>query len=73
MQFTYTRSCTYVPFLQLNLLQLVLSASVAAVKCRPVLHHCVVIFFSGPQGPLTVCLFTFENDVPLILHTKQLC
>jgi len=39
-----------------NLLQLVLSAGVAALKCRPVLHHCVVIFFSGPQWPLTVCL-----------------
>jgi len=27
-----------------NLLQLVFSACVAAVKCRPVLHHCVVKF-----------------------------
>ena len=37
-----------------------LSACVAAVKCRPVLHHCAVIF-SGPRGSLTVCLFTFEK------------
>jgi len=27
-----------------NLLQLAFSACMAAVKCRPVLHHCVVIF-----------------------------
>jgi len=35
------------------LLQLVFSASVAAVKSRPVLHHCSVIF-SGPQGSRSV-------------------
>ena len=29
------------------------SAIVAAVKSRPVLHHCVVIF-SGPQGSWSV-------------------
>ena len=23
-------------------------------------------YFSGPQGSLTVCLFTFENGVPLM-------
>jgi len=33
------------------------SACVAAVKCRPVLHHCLVIFFSGPRGSWIVyCL-----------------
>jgi len=29
--------------------QLIFSVSVTDVKCRPVLHLCVV-FFSGPQG-----------------------
>ena len=34
------------PFISLiNLLQLVLSVCVAAVKCLPVLHHCVFIIF----------------------------
>jgi len=43
----------------------VLSACVAAVKCRPVLHHCVVIFFWS-SGTID-CLFTFENGVSLAL------
>jgi len=30
---------------QFYLLQLVFSACVAAIKCRPVLHHCVAILF----------------------------
>ena len=38
-----------------------LSACVAAVKCRHVLHHFVVIFFSGPKGSLNVCLFAFKK------------
>jgi len=37
----------------------VLSACVAAVKCRPVLHHCVVIFFWS-SGTID-CLFIFEK------------
>jgi len=39
-----------------NLLQLVLSAYVAAVKYRPVLHHCVVIFFWS-SGIMDTMLF----------------
>ena len=31
--------------MEYHLLQLVFSACVAAVKSRPLLHHCVVIFF----------------------------
>ena len=33
------------------------SAFVAAVKCRPVLHHCVVILISDHE----LYLFTFET------------
>ena len=40
---------------------------VAAVKYRPVLHHCVVIFFwSSGIMECTCMLFTFENGVPLM-------
>ena len=45
------------------------SACVAAVKGRPVLHPCVVIFFwsSGIMGYTSTCmLFTFQNGVPLM-------
>jgi len=41
--------------------------SVAAVKSRPVLHHCVVIFFwSSGIMECTCMLFTFENGVLLM-------
>ena len=40
-----------------NLLQLVLSACVAAVKCRPVLHHCVVTFFRS--SGIIDCMFVY--------------
>jgi len=45
-----------------NLLQLVLCACVAAVKCRPVLHHCVVIFFwsAGIIECLFVCIWKWS-------------
>jgi len=36
------------------------SACVAAVKVRPVLHHCVVIFFLGLRNHV-LYLFTFVN------------
>jgi len=50
-----------------SLLQLVLSACVAAVKSRPVLHHCVVIFFwSSGIMECTCMVFTFENGVSLM-------
>ena len=40
---------------------------VAAVKSRPVLHHCVVIFFwSSGTMECTCMLFTFENGVLLM-------
>ena len=40
------------------------SARVAAVKCRPVLHHCVVLFFwSSGIMECTCMLLTFENAV----------
>ena len=49
------------------LLHLVLSVWVAAVKCRPVLHHnSVVIFFWS--GIMDCMLFTFQNRVPLMLY-----
>jgi len=49
------------------LLQLLFSACVAAVKSRPVLHYCVVIFFwSSGIMECTCMLFTFENGVPLM-------
>ena len=49
------------------LLQLVFSACVAAVKSRPVLHHCVVIFFwSSGNMECTCILFTFANGVLLM-------
>ena len=49
------------------LLQLVFSACVAVVNIRPVLHHCVVIFFwSSGIMECTCILFTFENGVPLM-------
>jgi len=38
----------------------VLSALVAAVKCRSVLHHSAVLFF-WPSGIMDCMLFTFEN------------
>jgi len=44
--------------ISLNLLQVVLSACVAAVKCRPILHHCVVIFFWS-SGVMDCMLSTF--------------
>jgi len=30
-------------------------------------------YFSGPQGSLTVCLFTFENGVPLMRWGRKWC
>ena len=38
-----------------------LSACVSAVKCRPVLHHRVVIFF-GPQESWIVCCLHLEIE-----------
>ena len=43
-----------------NFLQLVFIACVAAVKCRPILLHCVVIFFWS-SGAMACMLFIFEN------------
>ena len=40
-----------------------LSVCVAAVKCHPVLHHCGVLYFSGPHGLWINCmLFTLEKE-----------
>jgi len=52
------------PFTSLILLtQLVFSACVAAVKSRPVLHHCVVIFFwSSGIMECTCMLLKFEME-----------
>ena len=44
-----------------NLLQLVLSACVGDVKCRPVLHQCVMIF-SGPLGSWNVCCWHLKIE-----------
>jgi len=55
------------------LLQLVFSACAAAVKGRPVLHHCVVIFFwSSGSMECTCMLFTFENGVLLMRYGASL-
>jgi len=56
------------PFISLILLTTAgVSACVAAVKSRPVLHHCVVRFFwSSGIMECTCMLFTFENRVPLM-------
>jgi len=41
----------------------------AAVKSRPVLHHCVIIiFWSSGIMDCTCMLFTFENGVPLMRY-----
>ena len=52
-------------FVRNSVLQQAFSACVVAVKCRLVLHYCIVIYFwsSGIMGCL---LFTFENSVPLM-------
>jgi len=51
----------------------VFSACLAALKCRPVLHHCVVIFFwsSGIMGPYSQIIilgsdfdFDLNSDFP---------
>ena len=48
---------------------LVFGACVAAVKSRPVPHHCVVIFFwSSGSMECTCMLFTLENGVPLMRY-----
>jgi len=48
-----------------NVLHMVLSACVAAVQCRPQLHHSVVIFVWS-IGIMDCIMFTFEkNRVPL--------
>ena len=43
---------------EFNLLQLMFSACVAAVKCRIVLHNCEVLFFWSSD----CMLFTFESS-----------
>ena len=45
----------WLPFLQFNITYY--SACVAAVKCRPVLHHCVVIFFWS--SGIIDCMFVY--------------
>ena len=53
---------------------MVLSACVAAVESRPVLHHCVVIcFWSSGIMECTCMLFTFENGVLLMRWGRQWC
>jgi len=48
-------------------LHLVFSACMAAVKSRPVPHHCEVIFFWSLGIMKCTCMvFTFENGVPLM-------
>ena len=51
---------------------ILMSACVAVVKSRPVLHHCVVIFFWSSWIMACTCmLFTFENGVPLIFNLSR--
>ena len=56
------------------LLQLVFSACVAAVKSRPVLHHCAVIF-SGPQGSWSVhvCCLHLKIEFRSCARGRQWC
>jgi len=62
------------PFMSLILLQLVFSACVAAERSRPVLHHCVVIFFwSSGIMECTCMLFTFENEYRSCARGRQWC
>jgi len=50
------------------------SACGAAVKSRPVLHHCVAIFFwSSGIMECTSMLFTFENGVRSCAMGRQWC
>jgi len=44
-------------------LQLIFSGCVATVKCRAVLWHCVILFWSLA---IMDCICLFENGVPLI-------
>jgi len=65
--FKGTLLCDYRCLFFLSLIELttgVLSACVAAVKCRPVLYHRVVIF-AWSSGIIDCMLFTFKNRVPL--------
>ena len=50
------------------------SACVAAVKCRPALHHCVVIF-SGPQGSwsVNVCCLPLKMEFRSCARGRQWC
>ena len=50
------------------------SACVAAVKSRPVLHHCVVIF-SGPQGSWSVhvCCLHLKMEFRSCARGRQVC
>lgn len=48
-----------------NFLQLVSSACVAAVKCRPILHQCIVIFFWSSRI-IDYMLVWLKNRVLLI-------
>jgi len=48
-------------------LQLVFSACVAAVKYRPVLHYCLVIFYWS-SGVIDYMFFTFGKRVPLMRY-----
>ena len=47
---------------EFNLLQWVLSACVAAVNCRPLLHHCAV-YFSVPQGSWIACCLHLKIEL----------
>jgi len=48
----------------------VFSARVAAVKCRPVLRQCVVIFFWF-SGIMHCMLLTFESGVVFFITTDE--
>ena len=52
-----------------NLLQLVLSTCVAAVKCRPELHHCVVISFWSSEI-MECMLFAFVLKIEFRLCAR---
>ena len=49
----------------LALIQLVFNACLATVKCRSVLHHCLVIF-SDHLGSWNMLLFMFTNRVSIM-------
>jgi len=62
----------YVVHLCRGLIQLVFSACVSGVKCRPILYHCVVVvIFFCSSGIMDLMLLSFEKGVPLMRYSAS--